>query len=248
MKSTTKKNLAKETLLFTVSIAISIIFYLSTFLWNAYFNYKTDKTNNEIEIRISETNKLPTDKIKKLYDVLYDNFLITNYQMDGDSFMIPKHEEEFWNKRTTSTKLNPYPEGYSILKDSTYAFDFVIFSEFRAHLKNDQYRTLLKKELVHRKENNREYGEEGQALNILENIHLDGLSYSISNSIKREALVSQIQKSISKSEEINSLKIDSAKRIKFTVALWLSILILLYPCRFLYRLIKWSIDTYKIKQ
>lgn len=252
-----KKLIAKEVLLafgIVVTVAASWGVLL---LRNEYYKDQQVAINTKISLITVGLNSFPQDYIKLLYDSLSLDFVV-NYKNGDNEYAIPKKEEkEFLSDFTKAVKLPIKEKGYSYFyfsnknfdiasnqgswetpllnSDSSLVFDFVELGEFKKLLQNIDY----KKKLFLRLKDEYETGN----FNEFDNYIKKGLMY---NSITDDKIKFLKEEKIQKQEELLSAtsSIWDTNKIKTTFDyIFLVLIILVYPVRICYFLLKWALKT-----
>jgi hypothetical protein len=126
-KTLFKKRIAKEILFFFGAIGLVVIVWVSLLLRNTYYSSREKNLKEEMISLKSQLDKLPSDKIKAIYDGLCNNFVV-NYRIANDTILedfnqdangyyaIPKRsEDEFLNDFPKAFRLKNYSKGYSYI-------------------------------------------------------------------------------------------------------------------------------------
>jgi hypothetical protein len=258
-KTKLKLIIAKEVLIFFSTFLILALVLAFLYFRNAHFIRTRNSLKEELNSNLSQLSELPTDKIKALYEGV-SPFFVIKYQVDKDEYGIPmkngkpyiygvpkKEEERFLKDFPTAKSLKEIDNNYSkeliifhkesidVSKRSIYDFEFVSLNKFKELIKNEDY----KNKFYNIFSDEFELGDKS----VFDVKIKEGLSYTDSTEIVRNELtkrISKIKESIT--NENNNIWTDNEliTCINYTA---LAFLIILYPIRITYIILKWSIQT-----
>jgi hypothetical protein len=254
-----KKTIAKEVLLFFATLFVLALIMGLLYLRNVQFIIKSNSLNDELNTTKSKLDKLPNDQIKALYEGV-SPYLVMKYQLYENEFGIPikegttliyavpkKEEQRFLKDYPSAKSLQATPNGYSkglpifpndpigTLNDSIFEFDFVTLDKFKEFLKNKDYKNKFYISFS----NEFELGDTSFFYSKIK----EGLSYTVATDIERNELInkiSQIKRSIYNAKK--SIFTDK-KIVAILFYTALVFIIILYPIRLCYLLLKWALLT-----
>jgi hypothetical protein len=266
-----KKNIAKEILLFFAAAALLTLVWCLIVINNKYHTSKSKSLNEELALNTLQLENLPTDKIKDIYDKVKQH-LIVFYQTDKDPLGIRKKdgsafiwsiekykENEFLKSFPDAKILETHINGYmfrplknkttsdglpifqkdplGILKDSVCEFEFVPFEKFKELTRRKDYITNFHKTFY----------DELKLGNLLdfEAKVKDGLNFNSTIDIQRSDLTLEIELIKTSIDNSQASIWSYEKRTSFILYTTLILLLILYPIRLCYLLLKWSLRTVK---
>ena len=238
MNINTKKIIAREILILTGILILTIVFALFLHIRNYYYNNLIE-TRKSLIIELKEEKEgFPKNRIWDLYHNGLSDELIVNYEIQNEKYAVPKKRENaFLSTLKNAKKLPNYRERYSLFRDSIYMFDYIEYSEFKELLRDSVYRNLF-------------YDFASKAFDMgtkseYEDKLNEGLLYNKNTEIK----ISENQKKILVlQKEQNKFELSILSYLSIyskTLYFGLVILILAIPLRLFILLIKWSINTLK---
>lgn len=189
-----------------------------------FFRKYWDRSFNQFKLHrllLREQKKAP------IQGFVVDNIL--------SSFINQAYKEKVEGRSKHTVKLPPSPDRYYLFGDSIYVFDFVGIDEFRTLIQDNSYRNklydfiLIECDVGTRKEYERK---------IEEGLLFDESIRTKSIELKQE--ITDKQNNL-KNNELNVVHQKYILRIILTF--WFVVLGLIYPVRFMYILLRWSIKT-----
>jgi hypothetical protein len=264
-----KKTIAREILLFFATSALLTLTWGFIIISNVYNDKKSDSLKAELKLKKTQLENLPIDKIKTIYNNVNQQ-LIVFYRIDKEKlaiqekkrvpfiYSIPKKDEKkflksFPEAKPLETHLNGYicrlirtdytsdglpilnKDPLGILKDSICDFEFVPFERFKEFARNKEYVTQFY---------NVFYDELdlGKLPDFEANVK-DGLNYNATIDVQRRDMINEISEITKKIDESKANIWPHEKTINFLFDTALIFLLILYPVRGCYLLLKWSIKT-----
>ncbi|MBM3414839.1 MAG: hypothetical protein FJY20_00005 [Bacteroidetes bacterium] len=119
-----KRLIAREVLIFFVSLTLVGLLWLFLIIRNTYYDTKISSSQKRIASITAQIDSLPTDRLKALYEGIKQKFIV-NYIVGADNYNIPKQEEPEFLKDFPNAKPQPSSEtGYSYMKNK-HKFDYI---------------------------------------------------------------------------------------------------------------------------
>lgn len=247
MKQKTKKNIAREIIIFFSTVLLISLILGFIALRNFYYNNRQASLKEKCSSLTTQLDSLPKDHIKALYDGLCLDFYI-DYGVGEDIVAIPnRHVKEFLNAYPSAKLQKKHKCGYSYIKapdslkisgiDSTIIFDFVTFGKFEEFLLFKDYRNKLFLTFSDKY-------DMGSRPSFDSKVQI-GLKFSKVIESKKAELITKKELT---AESLNNAfsNILDKHDIQYTL-FWITmfLIITIYPARIMFILIRWAFTTIK---